>query len=58
MDKCKICGKEKSSTKARMLDKKNILDPRFVNPILTVRTLVICDDCYKDYREGKILIKD
>lgn len=47
--KCPVCKKFKDSTKPRFAGKDYVTNSRFNNPILTVKTLIICDDCAKKF---------
>ena len=55
-NECQTCHELKESSKPRLIKKEYVKNEKFNNPILTSRTLIICDDCYALFKEGKLTI--
>lgn len=55
-EKCYIC-KTSRKVAPKIIKTENIQDEKFARPILTVKTLILCDKCYKDIQEGKVILK-
>lgn len=54
---CPICKKQKENVGPKIIGSRKIDDPRFVQKRFMQNRVVMCEDCLKDYKEGKILIK-
>ena len=54
--KCPICRIIKSTVGPKYVGQGKIIDTRFNNPVQTVYTKVVCNDCLELYKEGKIEI--
>lgn len=54
-DSCYIC-ETKEDIGPKLVKKEYIEDKRMRDPILTFRTLVLCDSCYAKLKEGELKI--
>lgn len=54
---CPICKKEKTNVGPKNVGYEKSKHPRFVQQQLVAKSVVMCEDCLKDYKEGKIIIK-
>ena len=54
--KCPICKKNKNSVGPKYIHQSKVVDPRFNNPIQTVYTKVMCNDCLEKFKKGEIEI--
>ncbi len=54
---CPICKLHKKSVGPKVVESITRHDPKFVNQQLSLITVVMCNDCLNDYKEGKIDIK-
>lgn len=53
---CPICKKDKEKVGPKLIGSRKTRDPRFVQEQTYLETVVMCEDCLKDYKEDKIQI--
>ena len=58
-NKCPICGKEKDNVGPKIIGKRYI-DPKppFTKRQLILDHAIMCEDCLRDYKQGKFEVKD
>lgn len=57
IQECPICKKKKENVGPKIIGSRKIDDSRFVQKQFIQDRAIMCEDCLKDYKEGKILIK-
>jgi len=55
--KCPFCKKEKDTVGLRIVGSRETRDPRFIQEQLSLETVIMCNDCLEDYKQGKITTK-
>lgn len=51
---CPICKKDKDSVGPKIVGKENTVDVKLQQPQLSLTTVVMCNECLDDYKQGKI----
>jgi hypothetical protein len=49
---CPRCKKPKENLRSKIVGKSKIKDPRFTKPIDTLKTLILCEDCWAEIEKG------
>ena len=56
-NKCIIC-KTTDDIGPKLVSRKDIIDERFKNPVMTLKTYIMCKSCYTKLKNKEITTKD
>lgn len=56
-DKCYVC-KTSIGIGPKVIKSEKISDKRFINPVLTLKSLIICDKCFRKIQDGEIRLQN